>query len=51
MSKVRIPEPEGFADFWKVWLPIARHTDGRGLARETFRKHVLNGALPEWSAP
>lgn len=47
MAKVRIPEPEGFADFWKIWLPIARHTDGRGLARETFRKHVLNGAEPQ----
>jgi hypothetical protein len=47
MSKVRIPEPEGFEDFWNCWRPHARHTDGRGLARETFRKHVLNGALPQ----
>ncbi len=47
MSKVKVPEPEGFTDFWRVWLPIARNTDGRGLARETFRKHVLNGADPQ----
>lgn len=47
MSKIRTPEPTGFADFWAVWLPMARHTDGRGLARETFRRHVLNGAEPQ----
>lgn len=47
MKKVRIPEPEGFAEFWSIWLPHARHTDGRGLARETFRRHLLNGAMPE----
>lgn len=47
MSKVRTPEPAGFAEWWAEWLPIARHTDGRGLARETFRKHVLNGAEPQ----
>lgn len=47
MSKHREAEPEGFADFWAIWLPIARHTDGRGLARETYRKHMLMGALPE----
>ncbi len=47
MSKVRTPEPEGFSSFWSVWKTIARHTDGRGLARETFRKHVLMGAEPQ----
>lgn len=47
MKKVRIPEPEGFSEFWSIWLPHARHTDGRGLARETFRRHLLNGAMPE----
>ncbi|MDS1138594.1 hypothetical protein [Nitratireductor indicus] len=47
MRKVRTPEPEMFCDFWSVWQPIARHTDGRGLARETFRKHILNGAEPQ----
>lgn len=44
--KLREQEPEGFAEYWSVWQPISRHTDGRGLARETFRRHVLNGALP-----
>ena len=47
MSKVRTPEPEGFGEFWAIWRPHARHTDGRGLARETFRKHVLNGVQPQ----
>lgn len=47
MRKVPTPEPEGFAQFWEVWRPMARHTDGRGLAREAYRKHILNGALPE----
>jgi hypothetical protein len=40
-------EPEGFADFWAIWRPHARHTDGRGLARETFAKLVKNGADPQ----
>lgn len=47
MVKVNRVEPEGFAEFWQTWRPYARHTDGRGLARDTFRKHVLNGAMPQ----
>ncbi len=47
MSKVRIQEPELFSAFWSVWLPIARRNDGRGLARETYRKHILNGVEPQ----
>lgn len=47
MSKVRTPEPEGFADFWTVWRPHMRHTDGRGEAREAYRKHILMGAEPQ----
>lgn len=47
MRKVATPEPEGFSEFWAVWRPMARHTDGRGLAREAYRKHILNGAMPE----
>ena len=23
------PEPDGFADFWAIWRPHARKTDGR----------------------
>ena len=46
MSKVRQQEPEGFIDFWDIWRPIARHTDGRGLARDAFRKLLLCGVLP-----
>jgi hypothetical protein len=40
-------EPEGFSDFWSIWKPHARHTDGRGLARETFSKLIKNGADPQ----
>jgi len=47
MSKVRTLEPEGFVEFWNTWRPIARHTDGRGLAREAFRKQVLMGTEPQ----
>lgn len=36
-----------FIAFWAVWKPYARHTDGRGLAREAFNKHVRNGANPQ----
>lgn len=40
-------EPEGFPEFWLIWKPYARHTDGRGLAREAFAKHVKAGACPQ----
>lgn len=40
-------EPHGFPEFWAIWRPHARHTDGRGLARETFAKHVRAGADPQ----
>ncbi|MGJ7039167.1 hypothetical protein J2Y63_002422 [Shinella sp. BE166] len=40
-------EPEGFPAFWEIWRKHARHTDGRGLARETFAKHVKAGAEPQ----
>lgn len=40
-------EPEGFPEFWSVWRVHARHTDGRGLAREAFVKHVKAGADPQ----
>ena len=39
-------EPQGFADFWNIWRPHARHTDGRGLARDAFTKHIKAGACP-----
>jgi len=47
MKKLREQEPDGFPAFWDIWRPHARHTDGRGLARETFRQHVLHGAMPQ----
>ena len=40
------PEPELFPEFWAIWKPYMRHTDGRGLARDAFAKHVKNGADP-----
>jgi hypothetical protein len=41
-------EPEGFKEFWEqVWRPHARHTDGRGLAREAFARHIKAGACPQ----
>ncbi|MGV1869737.1 hypothetical protein [Agrobacterium rosae] len=46
-KKARKEEPEGFTEFWEIWRPHQRHTDGRGLARETFSKHVKNGADPQ----
>lgn len=45
MSKQQ--ESEEFRAFWSIWRPNARHTDGRGLARETFAKLVKNGADPQ----
>ena len=47
MKKLAEQEPEGFSQYWAVWLPIARRNDGRGLAREAYRKHILNGAEPQ----
>ena len=42
---MRKNEPEGFKEFWEeIWRPHARHTDGRGLAREAFAKHIKAGA-------
>ncbi len=47
MKRVSEDDIPGFSSFWAVWLPISRRNDGRGLARETYRKHILAGALPE----
>ena len=40
-------ESPEFKAFWAVWQPHMRHTDGRGDAREAFRKHILMGADPQ----
>lgn len=45
--KVKTQEPEGFDSFWQIWRPHMRHTDGRGDARERYRKELLKGAEPE----
>lgn len=39
-------ETPDFVEFWNCWKPHARHTDGRGDARDTFFKHVNAGADP-----
>lgn len=39
-------ETPDFVEFWNAWKPHARHTDGRGDARDTFFKHVNAGADP-----
>ena len=44
MRKGESPE---FLAFWALWLPHARNTDGRGLARDAFGKHVKDGADPQ----
>lgn len=46
MSKVKVHEPYLFDEFWSVWRPHMRHTDGRGDARERYRKKLLDGADP-----
>lgn len=43
----RQSEPECFAEFWDIWRPYRRHSDGRGDARERYRKCLLNGADPQ----
>lgn len=47
MRKVATPEPEGFAEFWEIWLPYCRDSDGRPKAREAYKKHILDGADPQ----
>lgn len=39
-------ETPEFQEFWAFWSPNARDTDGRGLARDAFFKHVWAGADP-----
>lgn len=39
-------ETPEFREFWAMWRPVSRQTDGRGLAREAFFKHVRAGADP-----
>lgn len=43
----RAEESAEFKIFWSIWQPISRHTDGRGLARDAFRKQLLMGAEPQ----
>lgn len=47
MKGKRIEEGEDFKAFWNIWRPHMRQTDGRGLARDCFYKHVMNGASPQ----
>lgn len=45
--KIREHEPEGFETLWTLWRDHARKTDGRGKARPTYRKWLLEGAEPQ----
>lgn len=48
MRKVRPEEePQGFAEFWALWMPVCRESDGKPKAREAYRKHILLGAQPQ----
>ena len=41
-------ETPEFQAFWTIWQPHARHTDGRGAARNEFFRHVeVLGADPQ----
>ena len=40
-------EPEGFAEFWALWRPYQRSTDGRGKARPAYERLMLRGAMPQ----
>lgn len=40
-------ESDEFRTFWNLWQPLMRQTDGRGLAREAFFRHVFDGADPQ----
>ena len=37
-------EPDGFGELWILWRDHARKSDGRGKARPTYRKWLLEGA-------
>lgn len=44
----RTDESQEFCIFWEqIWRKHARHTDGRGLARDAFNKLVKHGAEPQ----
>jgi hypothetical protein len=45
--KIKEQEPTGFETLWKLWLPHARKTDGRGKARPTYIKWLEAGADPQ----
>lgn len=46
MKKLPEQDPEGFDQLWSLWRDHARKTDGRGKARPTYRKWLLEGAEP-----
>lgn len=47
MRKFIETAPEGFESFWQIWKPVSRNTDGKGLARDAYRKQLLRGTPPE----
>ena len=38
--------PPDLVEFWNIWRPHMRSTDGRGDARDAFFKHIRAGVNP-----
>lgn len=39
-------EPEGFSEFWTIWRPYQRKSDGRGKARPAYKQMIEAGYEP-----
>lgn len=39
-------EPKGFRQFWEIWAPHQRKSDGRGKARPAFEQMIERGEDP-----
>lgn len=44
IATTKADETPEFVEFWEIWRKHARHTDGRGDARDTFVQHLKAGA-------
>lgn len=44
IATTKADETPEFVEFWDIWRKHARHTDGRGDARDTFVLHLKAGA-------
>jgi len=39
-------EPEGFLEYWSLWSPFQRASDGRAKARPAYQQMIEAGADP-----